>query len=59
MKLESVRRFNLSEQEEFVEFNQVMLIFSRHEVDLTDHAKQKFKGHLITFGDGDTILTGK
>ena len=50
---------DLSEHEEFIEFDQVMHIFSRHEVEVTDHAKQKFKGHPITFGDGDTILTGK
>ena len=50
---------DLNEQEEFVEFDQVMHIFSKHEVEVTDHAKQKFKGHPITFGDGDTILTGK
>ena len=36
----------------------MLRLFERHSIAITDHAKERYGGHPVTFGDGDTILTG-
>ncbi len=36
-----------------------MSLFQKHRIEVIDHALIQHKGHPVTFGDNQTILTGK